>query len=260
MAELLNILVAVLVVSMISFVGALILFFNVKRIEKRLFPLVSFAAGAMIAVALLDLIPEAAEHAGDIPIFMYVLGGVIIFFIVEKLLYWYHCHDGMCEGHHHGAHPAGIKPFAYLNLVGDGIHNLLDGAIVAISFMVDTGLGIATTIAVIFHEIPQEIGDFSVLIYSGLTRAKALFYNFLSALMALVGALLAFSFTEMFEAAEPMMLAFAAGGFLYISLADLIPELHHDQQFPKSMLQLVWFGIGVLIIYVISVQFGVAHG
>lgn len=254
MAELTNILIAVITISLVSFVGAFLLFFKVKRVERLTFPLVSFAAGAMLAAAFFDLMPEAIATGTD-SVFTFMLSGIVLFFVVEKLLYWYHCHDGACEGHH-AISKGKIKPVALLNLMGDAAHNFLDGVIIAASFMTNTGLGIVTTLAVILHEIPQEIGDFSVLIYSGLSRAKALFYNFLSALASVLGALAAFFFTESVGHAEPFLLAFAAGGFIYIAAADLIPELHHDQEFPKSMLQLAWFGLGVLIIYLVSSQFG----
>ena len=257
MGALVNTLLAVLAVSLVSFVGALFLFLKVKKIEKMLTPLVSFAAGSLLAAAFFHMIPEAAELGDGLPIFTYILGGILLFFVVEKLLNWYHCHDGSCVGHHSHPKKKEIKPVAWLNIIGDGAHNFLDGAIIAAAFITDAGLGLVTTFAVIMHEIPQEISDFSILIYAGFSRGKALFYNFLSALMAVVGAVIAYFLTELFEVAEPVMLSLAAGGFLYISLADLIPELHHDQEFPKSLLQLIWFGIGVLIIYLISAQFGV---
>ncbi|MBI4145608.1 ZIP family metal transporter [Candidatus Woesearchaeota archaeon] len=255
-----TILLAVFTVSIVSFIGAFLLFFNVKRIEKLMFPLVSFAAGALLAAAFFDLIPEAVAADGGLPIFSFVLGGIVLFFVVEKLMYWYHCHNGRCETHHaeghgHHGHPKQVKPVAWLNLFGDGVHNFLDGVIIAATFVVNPGLGVVTTLAVILHEIPQEIGDFSVLIYSGLSRTRALFYNFLTALTAVLGALVAFFYAEAVESAEPALLAFAAGGFIYIAAADLIPELHHDQEFPKSLIQLAWFGVGVMAIYLVSRYF-----
>lgn len=259
LSTLATILLAVFTVSLVSFIGALLLFLNVKRIEKLLFPLVSFAAGALLAAAFFDLIPEAVAADGDLPIFSFVLGGIVLFFVVEKLMYWYHCHSGECESHHgHGdshSHKKIVKPVAFLNLFGDGVHNFLDGAIIAATFLVNPGLGVVTTLAVILHEIPQEIGDFSVLIYSGLSRGRALFYNFLTALTSVIGALVAFFFSNAVESAEPALLAFAAGGFIYIAAADLIPELHHDQEFPKSLIQLAWFGVGVTAIYLVSKYF-----
>lgn len=257
---LLNILIAVFIVSSISFVGALFLFLNVKKVENMLYPLVSFAAGTMLAVAFFDLIPKAVEIADGLPVFTFIFSGIVIFFVVEKLLYWYHCHNGRCETHHginRKGHIQMVKPVAALNLFGDGIHNFLDGAIIAASFLVDTSLGIVTTFAVILHEIPQEIGDFTVLIYSGLSRGKALFFNFLSALTALLGAFVAFFFNEFVQMGEPILLSFAAGGFIYIAAADLIPELHHDQKFPRSLIQLAWFAIGVVVIYLANVYFAV---
>jgi zinc and cadmium transporter len=255
MYTLLSTLVAVIVVSLLSFVGAFLLFFHIKGTQRMLLSMVSFAAGALLAAAFFDILPEAGSDSIHI-----VLVGIVCFFVVEKLLYWYHCHNGMCIGHHH-EHPqpkgkkSAIAPVALLNLVGDGVHNFFDGVLIAVSFAASFKLGAITTLAVMLHEIPQEIGDFSVLIYSGLSRARALFYNFLSALTAILGALAGYYFTSSVAAAKPAMLAFTAGGFIYIAAADLIPELHEDQDFPKSLWQLVWFGLGILIIFLVSVYF-----
>lgn len=246
-----NILISVLIVSIISFIGALTLLSKFIRFEKMMFWFVSFAAGAMLAAAFFDLIPEAVDAGGGLPIFMFVFLGMVLFFLVEKLLYWHHCHHGSCNAHHGHTHK-GMKPVGILNLFGDGVHNFLDGAIIASSYLVSPSLGVVTTFAVILHEIPQEIGDFSILIFAGFSRAKALFFNFLSALTAVAGALVAYFFANAIESAEPVMLAMAAGGFIYIAAADLIPELHHDQDYPKALIQLAWFGLGAFVIYLVS--------
>ncbi len=253
----LNIFIAVLIVSLISFVGAFLIFFHLKSTQRLLLSMVSFAAGAMLSAAFFDILPEAGNGPSTS---MMVLAGMVTFFVIEKLLYWYHCHNGMCIGHHHD-HPDGhgkkksVKPVALLNLIGDGVHNFFDGVLIAVSFVANFQVGVVTTLAVIFHEIPQEIGDFSVLVYSGLSRGRALFYNFLSALTAFLGAIAGYYFTTSIATAKPSMLAFTAGGFIYIAAADLIPELHEDQDFPRSLLQLVWFGLGIAIIYFVAKNF-----
>ena len=148
---------------------------------------------------------------------------MLLFFVLEKFLYWYHCHKGKCDVH----------TFQYLNLFGDGIHNFLDGVIIAATFMTDTGLGVVTTAAVIFHEVPQELGDFGVLIYGGFSPKKALFYNFLSALTAFLGALVAFYF-GLSDGHTSFLVALAAGGFIYIAAADLLPELQRQKKDQKA--------------------------
>ncbi len=249
-----NILISVVIVSVISFVGALALLSKFIKFDKMMYWFVSFAAGAMLSAAFFDLIPEAVESGGELPIFMFVFFGMVLFFIVEKLLYWHHCHHGSCNSHH-GHTNKGMKPVGILNLFGDGVHNFLDGAIIASSYLISPGLGVVTTLAVILHEIPQEIGDFSILIYAGFSKGKALFFNFLSALTAVAGALTAYFFASAVANAQPVMLAMAAGGFIYIAAADLIPELHQDQDYPKALIQLAWFGLGAMIIYLVSIFF-----
>ncbi len=251
-----NILISVLIVSIISFVGALTLLSKFIKFDKMMFWFVSFAAGAMLSAAFFDLIPEAVAADGNLPIFGFVFLGMTLFFLIEKLLYWHHCHHGSCNSHHGHAHK-GMKPVGILNLVGDGVHNFMDGAIIASSYLVSPHLGIVSTIAVILHEIPQEIGDFSILIYAGFSKSKALFFNFLSALTAVLGAVVAYFFANSVASAEPVMLAMAAGGFIYIAAADLIPELHQDQDYPKALIQLAWFGLGAMIIFLVSKFFAI---
>lgn len=253
-SPLVNALVSVVIVSIISFIGALTLLSKFIKFDKMMFWFVSFAAGAMLSAAFFDLIPEAVELSDGLPTFTFVFFGIAVFFVVEKLLYWHHCHHRSCDSHHGHVHK-GMKPVGVLNLIGDGVHNFLDGAIIASSYLVSPHVGVVTTIAVILHEIPQEIGDFTILIYAGFSKAKALLFNFLSALMAVLGALFAFFFAKSVETAEPVMLAMAAGGFIYIAAADLIPELHHDQDYPKALIQLVWFALGAFIIYLVSTFF-----
>ena len=256
MAILAYILISVIIVSLIAFVGILTLGLRQKRLESILFVLVSFAAGAMLGAAFLDLLPEAIKHSPD-GVFGAVLAGIVVFFILETFLSWYHCHSGKCERHshirgEHASHKHIKQPFTYLNLIGDGVHNFLDGVIIATSYLVDIPLGIITTLAVVFHEIPQEIGDFGILIYGGFSRFEALMYNFLSAVTAIAGALLAYYFATTVAGFTQFLVPFAAGGFIYIAAVDLLPELHQTQNFKKAVLQLLFFLLGIGVIWTIT--------
>ncbi len=253
MAILAYILISVFLVSLISLVGVITLVLKPKLLSSVLFALVSFAAGSMLGVAFLDLLPEAIKHSPD-GVFGAVLTGIVAFFVLETFLYWYHCHSGKCERHSkvRGDHHHVIMPFTYLNLVGDGVHNFLDGVIIATSYLVSIPLGIITSLAVIFHEIPQEIGDFGILVYGGFSRMKALAYNFLSALTAVAGAMLAYFFATTVENFAQWLIPFAAGGFIYIAAVDLLPELHQTMRFKKAVLQLLFFLLGIGVIWVIT--------
>lgn len=184
--------------------------------------LVSFSVGALFGDVFIHIIPEIVADAGfDAKIGAYFLVGIVLFFIIEKIVHWHHCHRADHSGHLH--------PMVYTNLIGDGLHNFLDGVIIASAFIVSTPVGIATTIAVLVHEIPQEIGDFGVLLYSGLSKTKALLFNLLSALIAIFGAVFALLLSEYIDGMSVIMLAVAGGGFIYIAGSDLIPELHKGQ-------------------------------
>ncbi|MEM3127041.1 MAG: ZIP family metal transporter [Candidatus Woesearchaeota archaeon] len=240
-----NILIATVVVSLISFVGAVVLFFHRKYSKTTIFYLVSFSTGALLAAAFLDLLPEAAEHGGE-NAFIFVLGSIIIFFLLEKYVYWYHCHYmGVCKVHD-------VKAFKYINLVGDSLHNFIDGTIIAASFLVSTNLGIVSSIAIILHEIPQELGDFAILLHGGFTKAKALFFNFLSGLTAIIGASLVYFAEQATKLAEPVLLAIAAGSFIYLAVADLLPELHKETRFEKSSIQFALLLIGILVMWAVG--------
>lgn len=238
---LLQILIAVLIVSLVSILGILI-FLKKKTLNKILFYLVSFAAGTLLGAAFLDLLPEALEEGFKEAIPIFILLGILSFFVLEKFLYWHHHHTGEEEVH----------SFTYLNIIGDGIHNFLDGAIIAISFMNSTALGIASTIAVIAHEIPQEIGDFAILIYGGFSKAKALVYNFLTALTAVIGALATYFYSNAIESSNTYVIAFVVGAFTYIASTDLIPEIQKEKDLKKSFLQFVLMIFGVLLIYIVG--------
>jgi zinc and cadmium transporter len=235
-------LISVLAVSLISLIGLLTFPIKEQKLRSLLLYFVSFSAGGLFADAFIHLIPEAAGSSGSlelkVPIF--ILSGIIASFILEKLIHWRHCHIPTSEEHPH--------PFAYMNLFGDGVHNFIDGLVVAGSYIASLPVGVATTLAVVFHEIPQEIGDYGVLLHGGFSKNKALLFNFLTALTAIFGALLALALSAYIENFTIFLLSFAAGEFIYIAGSDLVPELHKETEPSKSILQLVTFIFGVVII------------
>lgn len=232
-------LLSVLAVSVISLIGVVTLSINSKKLNKILIYLVSFAAGALLGDVFLHLIPELIEdNSFTTKTSFLVLGGILLFFIIEKIVHWQHCHIPQNTSHSH--------PFAVTNLVGDGVHNFLDGIIIGASYLVNIPVGIATTIAVIFHEIPQEIGDFGVLLHGGFSKSKALLFNFLSALTAVAGGLLAVLASDLVSITE-YLIPMAIGGFIYIAGSDLIPELHKNFQIKKSIIQIFAFILGIAV-------------
>lgn len=234
MADLPIILASVVAVSLMSFIGVLFVGLKEASVGRLLMALVGFSSGSLIGTAFIDLLPEASAETGQV-MFYYVVVGIVFFFAMEKFLYWRHCHDGKCPVH----------MFAYLNLIGDGVHNFIDGVAIAASFIVSSHLGFATTLAVIFHEIPQELGDFGVLLYGGLEKKKALTYNFMSALSAVAGALVTYYLAFQIEGVAHLLLPFAAGGFIYIAATDLMPELHKRTQGKESLVQMVTILLGI---------------
>jgi zinc and cadmium transporter len=239
---LLWILISTFLVSIISFIGILTFFVKEKLLGKILLLLVSLSAGALIGGAFLHLIPEAmAEFASD-KVFIYVLIGFILFFLVEKILHWRHCHIEKCRVH----------TFAYMSLWGDCMHNFIDGLIIAAGFWTSIYLGIVTTLAVAIHEIPQEIGDFGVLVYGGFKKIKALFLNFICALTAIFGGVFGYFLSSYIDSSIKFLLAFAAGGFIYIAASDLIPELRKETKLKNSLLNFMVFIIGILMMYAIK--------
>jgi zinc and cadmium transporter len=223
-----------------SLVGALALALNPRTLQRGLLILISFAAGALLGDAFLHLIPEVAEsEAGlDLAASFALLGGVLTFFVLEKILHWHHAHVPSEEVLH---------PVAVTNLIGDGLHNFVDGAIVAGGFLVSTKLGLATAIAVALHEIPQEMGDLGILVHAGMKPRRAIAFNVLTALAAIVGAVATLLVAAAVGSIERMLVPFTAGGFVYIASSDLIPELHKEPEAGKSILQLVALLAGVAV-------------
>ena len=237
---LLEIIAATVFVSLLSLVG--IVFVVSKKAEKYLQLFVSFAAGAMLAAAFLDLLPESLAAGKDV--FPLALGGFVFFFLLEKILFWHHHHS---KTHHH--------PLTTLNLFSDAIHNFIDGTIIAAAFLENASLGVTTTIAVAAHEIPQEFGDYSVLLFGGMEKRKALLYNLLSALVSVVGALAMFYFSSAVPSLHRLALPFAAGGFIYIAGTDLIPELKKEHVLAKSAVEFLSFLAGVGLIWLLILLF-----
>jgi zinc and cadmium transporter len=233
-------LISVLAVSMISLVGVLSLAVNARRLKGALFVLVSFSAGALLGDAFIHLLPEAAESLGaGLVMSLCIIMGIFIFFILEKIIHWRHCHVPTSALHTH--------PLGAMNLVGDFFHNFVDGMMIAASYLSSIPLGIATTIAVIAHEIPQEIGDFGILLHAGYGRLRALLFNFLSALAAVAGAIVTIIIGAKTAGIASLLVPFTAGGFIYIASSDIIPELHKECDVKKSVMQLIGIIIGIIV-------------
>ena len=209
----------------------------------------SFAAGTLLTVAFLDLLPEAVEAFEELRggeavnrASLTVLAGFLLFFSIEKLILWYHCHEEKCDVH----------TSSTMVLIGDTLHNFLDGVAIAVSFLVSPAVGIATTTAVFIHEIPQEVADFSVLLSGGMAPRRAISFNVLSALASLAGAVLAYFFSTQVEGSLPLLLAVTAGGFMYIAAADLIPEIHKERRRAMMFRQFMIFLVGCAIVFLLT--------
>ena len=241
----LNSLVSVIIVSLISLVGIFTLLIKEDKIKKILLFLVSFSAGALFGGAFIHLLPEAVEEYGfSVKISVYLILGILIFFILEKFIHWRHCHIPTSKKHPH--------PVAFMNVIGDGLHNLIDGLVIGGSYMAGFSVGFATTIAVILHEVPQEIGDFGVLLHAGLSKTKALLFNFLSALTAVIGAIISLLIGAKIEGYSLILLPLTAGGFIYIAGSDLIPELHKENIPSKSFIQFIFIILGILVMLLLT--------
>lgn len=221
---------AIVGVSLLSFVGVVLLLVR-ERLLRRIVPiLVSFAVGALLGDALLHIVPELAEDGGiSVGTSMIMVGGIVGFFVLEKFIHVHHALTSPSEPHFH--------PVVVANLVGDGVHNFVDGAIIAGAFLADVRLGVTTTLAVALHEIPQELGDLGVLVHAGVKPRHALLLNLMSAATAVAGGLLTLLLALSAEGVARPMLAITAGGFIYIAGADLIPELHRQRGVLTSMIQ-----------------------
>ena len=241
-------LLATLAVSLASLSGLPLIYLGLKRISGFTSFLVAFAAGALMGGAFLHLLPEATEKIEVLAVSWCILIGVVAFFILERLLRWRHCHEETCEVH----------PVGYLNLIGDCLHNFLDGVIIAAAFLESTHLGVAVTVVILAHEVPQEIGDLGVLMHSGLTLSRAVMLNLFVALTAILGTVIGYYALEDFQKYIPYVLAISAGGFLYISACDLIPELHKERRQGRAWMALVLFLLGIGLMEAVK-HLGHAH-
>ena len=230
--------------------------FSLSLLSKMVHSMVSVSVGILLATALLHSLPEAFTMADTSPqlLFATLLAGLLGFFLLEKiaLLRHSHHHEGDGHGHHHGHDAEVAGRSGWMILVGDGLHNFVDGVLIAAAFMADYQVGIFTAIAIIAHEIPQEIGDFIVLLNAGFTRTRALMYNLICGLSAVVGGVLAYFFLERAHAAMPYLLVIAASSFIYIAVSDLIPQMHRRPHWAESLRQTILIACGVGFVILLS--------
>lgn len=232
---------SVAVISLLSLVGALILAFRKDLPGSTLQFLVSFSVGGLFGGAFFHLIPEASRMGYTQGISIYILLGVFTAFSVERFLMWRHNHEMKTEEH--------PRNFAYMNLYGDAVHNLIDGLVIGGAYMYSPSLGVTTTLAVFMHELPQEIGDFSVLLYAGFGKRKALLYNVatsLTAFLGLLSSILLYTYISQFTS---ILIPFSAGNFIYIAGSDLVPELQKEEKTKRSILQLTGIFLGLSLLY-----------
>lgn len=259
MSTLAIILIATAAGSLLSLLLAAILALSAK--PNWVPVLVSYAIGALLGASLLEVLPEAVHLSGDIDtVAQALLGGILLFFLLEKLVLWRHCHDEVCEAHGshgHGHHDHGRS--GMMITVGDTFHNFVDGIIIAGAFLVDFRLGVVTTLAIIAHEIPQEIGDFLILLHSGYTRTQALLLNFLTGVATLIGALVGYYALSMMSDFIPVLLGVAAASMLYVALSDLIPGLHKRAEIRSTLQQLALIGLGIGSVGLLGFFIGDGH-
>ena len=219
-----------------------------ERMQRYLGAMVSYAIGAMLAAVFLDVLPEAIEQTKDVAVLSgTVLFGILMFFILEKLVLWRHCHHEHCEGHEllADAHGHDHGRSGLMITVGDTFHNFVDGIIIAAAFLTDTHLGVVTAVAIIAHEIPQEVGDFAILLHSGYSKWRALQLNMVSSFASVVGGILGYLTLQTMQSWIPTMLALAAASLLYVAVADLIPGLHKRAQLRDTIQQVSLIASGI---------------
>ena len=218
--------------------------------------LISYAIGALLGAVFLEILPHAFEHAPNIShITFTILLGILMFFVLEKLVLWRHCHTEECEvhapgvsdhDHNHGHnHEHDYGRSGLMIIVGDTFHNFVDGVLIAAAFLADTQLGIVTALAIIAHEIPQEVGDFLILLHSGYSKQRALLFNLISSVATLIGGILAYFALKTMQSWVPFILAIAASSMIYVSVADLIPGLHKRPELKATLYQVVLIGLGI---------------
>ncbi|MFX1451849.1 MAG: ZIP family metal transporter [Promethearchaeota archaeon] len=265
----------IFLIGCLSLIGIVMISLREKTLDKLLLILVAFGTGAILATALFSLIPEAIHHMEELRsegvnfnenfLFLYIISGFIIFFFIERFIYWFHGHGHesedklVCYSNKSGMADelmekgGKIKSYVYLNLLGDGLHNFLDGVVIIVAFLTGIGYGIVVSLAVLFHELPQEVGDYGILVYGGFTKKKALEYNFLSAMVAMLGGVIGYILSSQVRVFNIFILAFSGGGFLYIACTELMPEFTKQKNLKKSILQALIFLIGLLLIIVLVI-------
>jgi zinc and cadmium transporter len=255
MSTLLWIITASIAGAVLSVAGAAVFAFRVS--PARIPMLISYAIGALLGAVFLEILPHALEQAGDVHVLTgVILAGILVFFVLEKLVLWRHCHTEECEAHDHHAAGGDHGRSGAMIMVGDTIHNFVDGVIIAAAFLADTTLGLVTALAIIAHEIPQEIGDFLILLHSGYSKARAFMFNLVSSLATLVGGLLAYGALQTLHAWVPYLLGVAAASMLYVSVADLIPGLHKRPELLATMEQVLLISLGIGSIVLVDVAVG----
>ena len=235
------IIIVTVINGLLAFAG--LIFFNYKK-NRHLILLISFTTGTLLGGAFFHFIPESIE-LGLFKLTSLTIIGFILFLFLEKFLYWHHCHDGKCDEH----------PFTYLLLYGDAMHNFIDGLIIASSFLISVSFGIITSLLILLHELPQEISDIGVLIYGGLSKKKALIYNFLAQLTSVIGGILGYFFLSLKDYSI-FLLPIAAGGFLYISISDLIPEIFKEKNLGKLVINLLFIILGLSLMIIAKIFIG----
>ncbi|UPA22862.1 ZIP family metal transporter [Candidatus Peribacteria bacterium] len=236
-------LISVIVVGLLALIGIVLFLFEEKVIRKVLLSFVSLSTGALLGDVFIHILPDLAENTETFSrSLLVVLGGILFSFILEKFIHWRHCHVLPSGEHHH--HPMGI-----MNMAGETLHNFIDGLVIAAGYLASPAIGLSTTLAVILHEIPHEVGNMAVLLHAGFGRKKALFFNFLSGVACLLGAILVLVFAQSSAGLADMMLPFAAGNLLYIAGSDLIPELHKETRLPHGIVQFLCILAGMALMY-----------
>ncbi|MBS7631394.1 ZIP family metal transporter [Candidatus Bathyarchaeota archaeon] len=241
------IILSTFIISLISLVGCLVLVIKEDSMNKILLILVALSAGGLMGGAFFHLLPEAISEVGSSPsatlsLFTFLLLGFCIFLILEQFIEWYH--------EHYSIHKK--KPVSYLVLFSDLVHNFIDGLVVSGSFMIGIDLGLATTLAIILHEIPQELGDFAILIYGGFKNKSALLWNYISGVASIIGGVIGYYLSTMVSDVAILLLSFAAGSFIYIAASDLIPEIKHSIGVGRSLVHFITFLIGILLMFLIK--------
>ncbi len=245
MSSIVWILISAVILAVISLVGGFAILLSKQKFSQLIIYLVSFAAGSLLSGAIVHLMPESFEQLGNnFLTSILILCGIVLFYILEQFVHWHHCHRAV-ESH--------IHPVSYLILVADSIHNLIDGLAVGTAFVIDGHLGIATLIAVIAHEIPQELGDFGILIHSGWTAKRALIFNLLSSATFFIGSILALFASQLLNVAY--LLPLAAGGFIYIAAVDLLPQIHKECETKARLSHFFSFILGIIILVVLKIFF-----